>query len=148
MHLTQILAILGATLTAAQSDEQQRTQLHIGTIEGCGTNMRGPNWFVWFDNQSPCSGIDLGLVNSYTDYGLCDVTAQIPGQPQVTFEGCARRPDIMSHAGPPAVAMLQNGPVLACRAVNEENFVCPSPCDSNAMVTVTRNYICAEMGGQ
>ncbi|PYI09154.1 hypothetical protein BO78DRAFT_395027 [Aspergillus sclerotiicarbonarius CBS 121057] len=148
MQLIQILAVLGATIAATQAVEQTGTALHIGTIEGCGTNKRGPDWFAWFENQAPCSGVDLGLVNSYADYGLCDVTAQIPDHPQVTFEGCAKRPNTLSQAGPPTTAILQNGPVLSCRSVNEDDIACPSPCDPNAMVTVTRNYTCTEMDHQ
>ncbi|PWY70868.1 hypothetical protein BO94DRAFT_609181, partial [Aspergillus sclerotioniger CBS 115572] len=144
MHLLQILAVLGATMTATQAFDCTPTQLHIGTIAGCGTNKRGPNWFAWFDNQSPCSGVDLGLVNSYNDNGLCNVTAQFPGRGQVAFGGCTKRPDTMSQAGPPTSVTLQDGYVLDCRAASEREIACPSPCDRRASIAVTSNYTCTE----
>ncbi|PWY85042.1 hypothetical protein BO70DRAFT_379139 [Aspergillus heteromorphus CBS 117.55] len=143
---TLSLAALAATLALAADPVPTQTPLptvHIGTIQTCGTNKYGPDYLIWLDSQSPCNGTDLGIVNSYRDYGLCELTAPIPGYPNLMFSGCTERVTPYGQAGAPASISENGNVVMQCQQVGPRQTECPSPCGGGQSVQVTANYTCS-----
>ncbi|KAE8384723.1 hypothetical protein BDV23DRAFT_191371 [Aspergillus alliaceus] len=140
MHLIRILPILAANLVVGSSIPN----LFIGTIEGCGSNKYGPDWYVWPEDVSRCAGTDLGPVNSYLEHGLCDKQTVIPGHGNISFTGCTARIPPYGQGGPPTGVSESGVPVLICTPASLPEADCPSPCNYGPPVTVTTNYTCVK----
>ncbi|KAE8154558.1 hypothetical protein BDV25DRAFT_135728 [Aspergillus avenaceus] len=135
MRIIHVLPVLAATLAAGRN-------LLIGTTEGCGSNKYGPDWYVWYDDMPNCAGKDIGPVNSYLNYGICDRRTMLNGT-SVSFTGCTHRHEPFGQGGPPTGALEDGGRTsLLCVPANFPPKKCPSPCRGNPPVTVTTNYIC------
>ncbi|PYH93146.1 hypothetical protein BO71DRAFT_399984 [Aspergillus ellipticus CBS 707.79] len=142
MHVLQTLPLLALTATLALSAALLPT-IHVGTIQTCGTNKYGPDYIAWLDDQSPCDGTDLGIVNSYRGHGLCDLTAPIPDHPELMFSGCAERVQPFGQAGLPSGVMENGNQVMECHEAGGQETACPSPCGQGQTVMAASNVTCS-----
>ncbi|KAE8355891.1 hypothetical protein BDV28DRAFT_145690 [Aspergillus coremiiformis] len=133
-----IVLIMAASLAVASTIPD----LFIGTIEGCGSNKYGPDWYVWSEDMYRCAGADLGPVNSYLEYGVCEKPITLPGYGNISFTGCTARIPPYGQSGPPTGVSENGVPMLVCTPATLPGAECPSPCNYGPPVIVTTNYTC------
>ncbi|KAN0071597.1 hypothetical protein V8E54_010193 [Elaphomyces granulatus] len=135
---------LGATLLAAlavgTTTVSALQAIYIGSIDGCGSDKYGPDWWVRFKDGPACAtGIDVGP----TSDGLCGKNITVLGHQFIMFTGCST-PYGISTPGPPTGVSDDGVPALSCSPITMPDQGCPSPCGSpNPDVTVKTDYLCS-----